>query len=84
MFVQSSLPLKKEGEKKGIPKVHSLFLEEERILGEIKKKWWSQPDRERGSLMTDQKADRGIRESRELWQEKERQGEKEREREQDT
>ncbi len=62
-------------------------MEEDRILGEIKRTWWSQTDREKGSLLTDQRAERGIRERRELWtgrEEKERQGEKEREKEQDT
>lgn len=44
-------------------------------------------DREKGSLLTDQRAKRRIREGRELWngrKEKERQGEKEREKEQNT
>lgn len=30
--------------------------EEERILGEMKRKWWSKTDREKGSLSTNQRA----------------------------
>ena len=67
--------------------MHSLFLaEEERILGEIKREWWSQTEKdgEKGSSLSDQSVKGGIRERRELWtgrQERDRERERERERE---
>lgn len=50
-----------KGERKEFLKcICRVFLEEERILGEIKRKWSTQADREEGSLLTNQRV---IRES---------------------
>lgn len=46
VLVQSSLPLKKNEKKRFLKCIQYVFLEEERILGEIKRKQWSQTERE--------------------------------------